>query len=62
MTVCRKCGSRWELRDSTYEEEKYSMCYECIEKARKTGEIPPKPKFDGTPISLLELFRLVEKK
>lgn len=42
MTVCKKCGLRWESIEDTPEERKYRMCWRCIEEARKNGEIPPK--------------------
>lgn len=57
MTICMKCGRRWETRDGSAEEEKYRMYWQCIEEAREKGEIPPKPEF----ISLLEVYGLVEK-
>lgn len=44
MTICKKCGLRWELRDSTEEEMYYGMCWKCIEKARENGEIPLKKR------------------
>ena len=47
MTVCKKCGLRWETRDSTEEEKYYGMCWECIEKARENGEIPLKKKLEN---------------
>ena len=60
MTICKKCGIRWETRDGSAEEEKYRMCWRCIEEAREKGEIPPKPKYDGTIISLLKMYGLME--
>lgn len=47
MTVCKKCGLRWELRDSTEEEEYYGMCWRCIERARENGEIPLKKELEN---------------
>ena len=41
MTICMKCGARWEFRDGSAEEQEYSMCEECIKEAKEKGEFPP---------------------
>ena len=62
MTICMKCGDRWEFRDGSAEERKYSMCEDCIKEAREKGEIPPKPESDGTSLSYSEAYGLVSKR
>lgn len=56
MTICKKCGLRWESIEDTPEERKYRMCWKCIEEARKNGEIPPKDERKSFNDVLYEYF------
>jgi hypothetical protein len=38
MTTCFRCNTRWETRDSSFEEEIYTLCFMCIAELRKEGK------------------------